>query len=186
MTEAEQQLILAKNEILQTERFILRKIILADSQDIFDYWGDEEVVQNTGTTKKNSIEEVEQMIAKWMIPNQLIIWGIEDRVSQKIIGHIEIHINGDQGELGWMLNHKFWGKGVMPEVATCLRNFAFEKLKLLVLTASTFVENRKSKRVMEKIGMTYLGKFYVSIREVSFLSDYYAITRKDFEKIKEK
>lgn len=175
-----QNKVLAENEYLESERLILRKFRLTDAADLLDYWGDERVVRQTGTSVKSSLESAKKLIADWMIPEQLIIWALEEKEAHKLIGHIELHIENDQAELGWLLNYDFWGRGLMPEAASCLRDFAFKKLKLTVLTASCFPENGKSKRVMEKIGMEKLGQIYVTIKTRAILSDYYALTKEDY------
>ena len=75
----------------------------------------------------------------------------------------------------------------MPEAARVLRDFAFDELKLNVLTADHYATNAKSGRVMAKIGMKKLGKIWVYIakEEKSVLADYWALTREDYLKNQE-
>lgn len=56
-------------------------------------------------------------------------------------------------EIGWRIAHEFWGHGFAPEAAAASLAFGFETLKLAEIVAFTVPVNRRSQRVMEKIGM---------------------------------
>jgi 3-dehydroquinate dehydratase/shikimate dehydrogenase len=58
-------------------------------------------------------------------------------------------------EIGWRLSFDFWNKGYATEGAKAARNFAFEILDLKEIVSFTAVQNQRSRRVMEKIGMTH-------------------------------
>lgn len=57
-------------------------------------------------------------------------------------------------EIGWRLAHKFWGKGYATEAASAVLDYAFNKINLKEVVSFTTVNNERSRRVMEKIGMT--------------------------------
>ncbi len=170
----------AEHEKFETERLILRKISLADAPELLDIMSDKLVIAHTGVVLKEKLEDVQMTIVNWMIPNRTIIWGLEDKANHRLIGWIELHLDGTQAELGWILNHDFWGKGLVPEAANCLSEFAFNTLDLTLLTASCEAGNRQSVRVMQKIGMKNLGCEYVVLNEKAVLSDCYAQTREDY------
>ena len=59
----------------------------------------------------------------------------------------------DGVEVGWRIRSEFWGHGYAPEAAKeCLR-YAFEQVGLEEVISFTAVTNRKSQRVMHKIGL---------------------------------
>jgi 3-dehydroquinate dehydratase / shikimate dehydrogenase len=58
-------------------------------------------------------------------------------------------------EIGWMLAHKYWGKGLATEGARGAVQFGFATLKLREIIAITVPANLRSRRVMEKIGMKH-------------------------------
>ena len=60
-------------------------------------------------------------------------------------------------EVGWRLAHEHWGKGYATEGAMAALKYGFETLKLKEIVSFTSVENRASRAVMEKIGMTHDG-----------------------------
>lgn len=58
-------------------------------------------------------------------------------------------------ELGWRLARPFWGQGLAPEGARASLDFAFNHLQLDEVVAMTAQCNQRSRRVMEKLGMTH-------------------------------
>ena len=57
-------------------------------------------------------------------------------------------------EIGWRLARHAWGRGYAPEAALAVLDHAFDVLGLGEVVSFTAVDNRPSRRVMEKIGMT--------------------------------
>ncbi len=60
-------------------------------------------------------------------------------------------------DLGWRLARPFWGRGYATEAAQAVTDFAFRELKLPELTAHTVPGNKRSRRIMERLGMTHTG-----------------------------
>lgn len=64
-------------------------------------------------------------------------------------------------EIGWRLNSKYWGKGYATEGARAALEYGFNKLGLNEIVSFTTENNLRSRKVMERIGMSYdpLGDF---------------------------
>jgi RimJ/RimL family protein N-acetyltransferase len=58
-------------------------------------------------------------------------------------------------EIGWRLAFEHWGKGFATEGARAARRHAFETLKLEEVVSFTVPANLRSRRVMEKLGMSH-------------------------------
>jgi RimJ/RimL family protein N-acetyltransferase len=58
-------------------------------------------------------------------------------------------------EIGWRLAAKYWGQGLATEGAQAALAFGFEELGLAEIMSFTVPQNWRSRRVMEKIGMTH-------------------------------
>jgi RimJ/RimL family protein N-acetyltransferase len=58
-------------------------------------------------------------------------------------------------EIGWRLAAEYWGKGLATEAARETLRFAFEKVGLESVVSFTVPANMRSRRVMERIGMTH-------------------------------
>jgi RimJ/RimL family protein N-acetyltransferase len=58
-------------------------------------------------------------------------------------------------EIGWRLARPFWGCGYASEAATEAMKFGFESCGLQRLISIRHVDNTRSARVMEKLGMRH-------------------------------
>ncbi|MGA3235151.1 MAG: GNAT family N-acetyltransferase [Bryobacteraceae bacterium] len=57
-------------------------------------------------------------------------------------------------EIGWRLAAEAWGQGLATEGAQAVLRFGFHDLKLPEIVSLTVPSNLRSRRVMEKLGMT--------------------------------
>jgi len=85
-------------------------------------------------------------------------FATELRHTGEFIGFIglavEPHFNAGV-EIGWRLAAEFWNQGLATEGARAALRFGFEELRLQEIVAFTATGNSRSRRVMEKLGMTY-------------------------------
>ena len=58
-------------------------------------------------------------------------------------------------EIGWRLAREAWGHGYATEAARVALAFGFAVLNLAEIVSFTAVRNARSRRVMERIGMSY-------------------------------
>jgi RimJ/RimL family protein N-acetyltransferase len=58
-------------------------------------------------------------------------------------------------EIGWRFAHACWGNGYATEAARALLEFGFDHVGLEEIVSFTVPANRRSRRVMERIGMTH-------------------------------
>jgi ribosomal-protein-alanine N-acetyltransferase len=58
-------------------------------------------------------------------------------------------------EVGWRIASARWGNGFAPEAARAALAFGFGELGLDEIVSTTVATNGRSRRVMEKLGMTY-------------------------------
>jgi RimJ/RimL family protein N-acetyltransferase len=58
-------------------------------------------------------------------------------------------------EIGWRLTAAHWGRGYATEAARAALRFGFERLGLVEIVSFTVPENRRSRAVMERLGMTH-------------------------------
>jgi len=62
-------------------------------------------------------------------------------------------------EIGWRLSRENWGNGFATEAARACLEFGFDQLSLDTIYAFTALNNGRSEKVMEKIGMQKIGTF---------------------------
>jgi RimJ/RimL family protein N-acetyltransferase len=63
-------------------------------------------------------------------------------------------------EIGWRLAHEHWGKGYATEGASAAVRAGFEQIGLGEIVAYAVVANRRSRSVMEKLGMRDTGETF--------------------------
>ena len=73
------------------------------------------------------------------------------------VGSVGLSFNEEytSAELGWCLNKKYWGKGIMSEAALAAVEFGVKEFGIKHYIAHCDGENVASYKVMEKIGMSF-------------------------------
>jgi len=69
------------------------------------------------------------------------------------VPHFEAHFTPCV-EIGWRLAAEFWGRGYATEGAQAVVAFGFQQLLLPEIVSFTVPSNLRSRRVMERLGMT--------------------------------
>lgn len=94
-------------------------------------------------------------------------WATVERDSNNFIGFVGLNdvpenlpIDKDI-EIGWRLIPEYWGRGYATEAAEGALAYAFNELKVPKIVAFTPVANQKSRRVMEKLGMSLADETFL-------------------------
>ncbi|WP_286998836.1 MULTISPECIES: GNAT family N-acetyltransferase [Comamonas] len=86
-------------------------------------------------------------------------WAAENKASKEFIGWIGLHVPSAElpfapcVEIGWRLARHVWGKGLATEGASAALDFAWHELGLPEVVAFTTLGNKRSERVMQRLGM---------------------------------
>ena len=75
-----------------------------------------------------------------------------------VIGLKNISIQKRKANLGYWIGESFWGNDIASESVELVINYAFSALKLEEVNAYVYSQNKPSIRVLEKNGMTRIGK----------------------------
>jgi len=70
-------------------------------------------------------------------------------------------------EIGYRLTRACWGRGLATQFSAQLMARAFDVLGFETVSARTMPDNGASRRVMEKLGMTYQGDFSFPARNLN-------------------
>jgi len=62
-----------------------------------------------------------------------------------------------QAEMGYCIRREMWGRGIATDLATIVRDWAWENTTLPHLIGMTYPGNESSQRVLRKIGMVSTG-----------------------------
>jgi RimJ/RimL family protein N-acetyltransferase len=88
-------------------------------------------------------------------------WAVEALGIAPFVGFIGLTVPHFQAhftpcvEIGWRLDADYWGRGYATEGARVALEFGFRALQLDEIVSFTVPANVRSRRVMEKIGMTH-------------------------------
>ena len=175
---------------LETERLVLRPLAPEDAEAVYRNWASDEEVTRYLTWQPHESAEASAAFIRRMTElceaPSAYNWGIELKELGQVVGSISVvHAEEDIGalELGWALGRAWWGRGIMPEAAGRVLRFLFEEVGADRIVARHDVDNPKSGRVMQKIGMRHEGTLRASARNNRGIVDMevYAILRRDFE-----
>lgn len=89
------------------------------------------------------------------------LWAVEVVGDAPFIGFVGLSVPRFETaftpcvEIGWRLAAEHWGRGYAPEGARAALAFGFDALGLAEIVSFTVPANVRSRRVMEKIGMTH-------------------------------
>lgn len=151
-----------KNEnILMTERLILRPWKETDAESLYEYAKNPNVGPIAGWPAHKSIDESCNVLKTVLAGPEC--YAICLKEDNRAIGAIELKLNGstdmtdrdDECELGYWIGEPFWGNGYMPEAARELIRHGFEELGMTTVWCGYYDGNTKSKRVQEKVGFLY-------------------------------
>ena len=152
------------SKTIETERLILRKFVKEDVNDMFKNYCSRDKVSEfvTWQTHKN-IEVTKEYLENIVLPEyekeNTYRWAIVLKSINQVIGCIDVvnfNIDKKCAEIGYVLSDDFWGNGIMPEAGKAVINYLFSE-GFVRIWAIHFVENLKSGRVMQKIGMSHEG-----------------------------
>ena len=143
--------------ILQTKRLTLRRFHLTDVDDVLAYANDEEW-QRYLLPLPYPYERVhaEQFVAESFLSDWKSKAVFAIVLDDAVIGSISLSIGKESqvGSIGYAIARKHWGNGYGTEAARAVVDWAFEEFCLAKVSTEANVENRRSWRLMERIGMT--------------------------------
>jgi RimJ/RimL family protein N-acetyltransferase len=136
-----------------------------DTAALFEIYSDRKALEYWGKDPVNTPAEAWEMIEenlKQVAAGSALIWGIILKETGQLIGTcvlFRINRQNRNGELGYILNRKFWGRGFMTEALTCLLDYAFNQQDFHRVEADTDPDNSASLAVLEKLGFQREGYF---------------------------
>ena len=150
---------------METERLILRAWLPDDLDDLYEYSADERVGSMAGWKPHISTEEAQKALDEYMAQENH--WAIVLKSENKVVGSIKLNPDNNRGKyyakaISFVLSPIYWGKGIMTEAAKRVILYAFDDLKIDLLSAFRYSENLRSKRVLEKCGFEYEITLYQS------------------------
>ncbi|MCM3742571.1 GNAT family N-acetyltransferase [Sporosarcina luteola] len=153
------------NYNLRSERVILREMEENDWIDVHKYASQEKVCQyqpwgpNSEQESNDFVKQVLKDAGK--DPRIRFVFAVIVKESGKMVGAGEINIrdfSNRVGEIAYIMNPQYWGKGFATEVAKLLIAHGFSDFHLHRIFATCDPRNIGSLKVLEKVGMIKEGR----------------------------
>lgn len=142
---------------IETERLILRQFTEEDADALFAILSDEEVNTFLPMFPLKNIEEAKEYLQSKYIANYSEQRGFYYALCLKEdympIGYIHVS-NDDSHDLGYGLRKEFWHKGLCSEACQAVIG-QLKQTGIPYITATHDVNNPRSGKVMQAIGMKY-------------------------------
>ena len=169
---------------LRTARLLLRPFELTDVDDVCAYASDPEVARFRPLpdpyTREDALEFVNRQIrTDWSTDAEFAI-----EYGSRVIGGISLHANPEHeiAELGYLLGRRWWGQGLATEAARAVVDWGFRRFRSHKVYARAHVDNQRSWRLMERLGMTREGvlRGHWKMRDEHVDLVYYAVFRDEW------
>lgn len=180
---------------LETERLILRRIVLEDADEMFNNWcNDVEVTRYLPWNPHGNIEVTKELLNMWINDynnSHTYRWIVIMKDNNIPVGTIDVvnkDITNQVFEIGYCYSRQSWGKGIATEALSAVVKFLFDEVLVSVITAKHEEHNLASGKVMQNVGMKYDGTLRTRIidkvtnERVGLV--YYSITRDEYLRTK--
>jgi RimJ/RimL family protein N-acetyltransferase len=152
----------AGGSILETSRLVLRQWREDDFQAFADLNADPRVMEHFPRVMTREESHAAAARHRDNIERRGFgFWAVEVIGIAPFIGFTGLSVPGFEThftpcvEIGWRLAHEHWGHGYATEAAKASLEFGFIRLKLDEIVSFTIPANRRSRAVMERIGMSH-------------------------------
>jgi RimJ/RimL family protein N-acetyltransferase len=186
--------------LLETERLVLRAFTPDDGESLVELDSDPEVMRHLNGGIPTSRAFIEREIIPRFIsyggPGDVFgFWAAHRKPDGAFVGWFSLRQTEDGvAALGYRLRRAEWGKGLATEGSRALIAKAFDELALTRVWASTYQDNLRSQRVMERAGMRVVRRQRMTAEDVAASETFeahssepwdgddidYAIDREDF------
>ena len=146
---------------LRTDRLYLRRWCATDRQPFATLNADARVMEHfPAPLSREESDALATRIEDHFEQHGFGLWAVEIIDTTPFAGFIGLSIPRFEAhfapcvEVGWRLAVRCWGSGYATEGARAVLAFGFEQLRLAEIVSFTVPGNVRSRRVMERLGMT--------------------------------
>ena len=142
---------------LETERLILRPLTHDDMEVAFKWTGDPRVNKYMIYPLYKSAEDGRVWIDSLYEDEKKLDYGFVLKENGQLIGSggLYYHEDIDVWSVGYNLAYDYWHHGYTPEAIKRIIEYAQSKYKVRAIAGTFAIGNEGSRRVMEKLGMSF-------------------------------
>ncbi|MBT8264256.1 MAG: GNAT family N-acetyltransferase [Muriicola sp.] len=146
--------------IIETERLLLRELVLTDAEDMLRLHSNSRVQKYTGEAVIISLEGIQDKIQEKKKEYENYgygRWATILKNGNQFVGWAGLSYlpEFDEIDLGYRFLPEYWGMGLATEASRAILTYGFDKLNLKRIIAIAMKEHTASIRVMEKAGMQF-------------------------------
>ena len=142
---------------LETPRLLLRPLTLEDRDEIFKWTGDPRVNKYMIYPLYKKVDEVNDWLETLYQDEKKLDYGFVLKSTGQLIGSggLYYHEDIDVWSVGYNIAYDYWNNGYTPEAIKCILEYAQSKYKVRAIAGTFAIGNEGSRRVMEKLGMSF-------------------------------
>lgn len=149
--------------MIETERVLLQEVTSEDKSFLFELMNTASWIQYIGDRNIRTVEDAEEYIEKNIRKAYqeygLGMYKMVSKENDKPMGLCGLlkrdYLNSI--DIGFAILPEYEGKGYTYEAAKAVRDFGFNTLKTEKIAGITMEENVKSRKLLEKLGLKYVG-----------------------------
>jgi [ribosomal protein S5]-alanine N-acetyltransferase len=175
---------------LETSRLLLRKLSLADADELFQVFSDEETTHHVPREKHVdrtvTINYLENRI-KGMNEGKSFVWSVINKNENRVIGTVDLYLKLDRAaSIGAVIHREYWGKGIASEALKEVIGFGFDIMELIRIEGKCESNNMASEKMLKKLRMTYEGTLRkeVIIKGISRDAKVYSLLFEEYKALK--
>jgi RimJ/RimL family protein N-acetyltransferase len=147
---------------LVTERLLVRPMEPGDEDALHEVWSHAAVLaalDHPGPWPRAASRDRLETKMAHQERHGFAVWAVAERDGGRLVGETGLQLldGGPEVEVGWRIHPDVQRRGYATEAAGAALAAGFEQLGLERIVAVADPGNRASRRVMEKLGMTYAG-----------------------------
>ena len=140
--------------LIETERLLLRQLVMADLDEFLVLHHDPEVVRFVRTLDRAQAKKrLRTNEREWEERGHGML-AILDRASGRFLGRVGLKYwpQFEETEAGWLLRRDAWGHGYATEAGRACLDWGFAALAVPYVTAMIHPENARSIQVAQRLG----------------------------------
>jgi ribosomal-protein-alanine N-acetyltransferase len=148
---------------LETERFFLRRLTVADAPALFHMLRDDEVARFSGRPQLRRMSEAVELVRGVGLDfatRRCVRWGVSEHPQGPVLATVGLH-HWDRYHrhigIGFDVVRDRWGEGIASEAVGAVTDFALADLDVNRVEAEVMADNDACLRVLERQGFEREG-----------------------------
>ncbi len=140
---------------IETKHCIIRRFEAEDKEALYEVLSDAEVMRYI--EPPFTLEQTEEFIREAGMGEEPLVYALEHKENSRVIGHVIFHAYEETCfEIGWIINKKYWGKGIAGEVTEALLEHS-RNLGIVSCVMECDPNQKVTRHIALKHGFTYEG-----------------------------